>query len=282
MDRFFILTNRTKDPEHTFTDQVITYLKDAGKACEEVHPWQEQIADQVGESLEGACLLVLGGDGTVLDAAARLKGLPLPVFAINLGTLGYLAEVDRSGWKEALDLLIKDEYELEDRMMLEGTLEGRDSTAYALNDVVFSRSGSLRLISINVYVDGQFLNTLNADGVIVSTPTGSTAYNLSAGGPIVEPTGSIILMTPICPQSMYARSLVFSAEDLITLELAHSPHGDENEAEVSFDGRRKMVLREGDRIGVRKSDRILRLVRISRQSFLQTLHKKLSRAEVFS
>ena len=236
----------------------------------------------MGESLEGACLLVLGGDGTVLDAAARLKGLPLPVFAINLGTLGYLAEVDRSGWKEALDLLIKDEYELEDRMMLEGTLEGRDSTAYALNDVVFSRSGSLRLISINVYVDGQFLNTLNADGVIVSTPTGSTAYNLSAGGPIVEPTGSIILMTPICPQSMYARSLVFSAKDLITLELAHSPHGDENEAEVSFDGRRKMILREGDRIGVRKSDRILRLVRISRQSFLQTLHKKLSRAEVFS
>jgi NAD+ kinase len=167
-------------------------------------------------------------------------------------------------------------------MMLEGTLEGRDSTAYALNDVVFSRSGSLRLISINVYVDGQFLNTLNADGVIVSTPTGSTAYNLSAGGPIVEPTGSIIVMTPICPQSMYARSLVFSAKDLITLELAHSPHGDENEAEASFDGRRKMILREGDRIGIRKSGRTLRLLRISRQSFLQTLHKKLSRAEGFS
>lgn len=281
LDRFYILTNRTKDPEHTFTDEVIRYLESAGKICQEVHPWQEQISDQVGASLEGACLLVLGGDGTVLDAAARLKGLPLPVFAINLGTLGYLAEVDRSGWKEALDLLMQDAYELEDRMMLEGRLPGREGEAYALNDVVFFRSGSLRLISINVYVDGQFLNTVNADGVIVATPTGSTAYNLSAGGPIVEPTGSIIVLTPICAQSMYARSLVFSAKDLITLELAHSPHGGGNEAEASFDGRKKMILREGDRIEIRKSARTVRLVRISRQSFLQTLHKKLSRADGF-
>ena len=219
--------------------------------------------------------------GTVLDAAARLKGLTLPVFAINLGTLGYLAEVERNGWKEALDKLIADDYELADRMMLEGTQAGRNNTAYALNDVVISRSGALRLISINIYVDGQFLNTINADGIIVATPTGSTAYNLSAGGPIVEPTGDIIVITPICSQSMYARSLVFSASDQIILELAHSSHGDDNEAEASFDGRRMMLLREGDRIEIRKSERITRMVRISRQSFLQTLHKKLYRAEGF-
>lgn len=281
MDRFFILTNDSKDPDHFFTKGVMEYLEGAGCRCEEVHTWQEQICDQAGPDLAGACLLVLGGDGTVLDAAARLKGLTLPVFAINLGTLGYLAEVERNGWKEALDKLIADDYELADRMMLEGTQAGRNNTAYALNDVVISRSGALRLISINIYVDGQFLNTINADGIIVATPTGSTAYNLSAGGPIVEPTGDIIVITPICSQSMYARSLVFSASDQIILELAHSSHGDDNEAEASFDGRRMMLLREGDRIEIRKSERITRMVRISRQSFLQTLHKKLYRAEGF-
>ncbi len=281
MDRFFILTNDSKDPDHSFTKEVMEYLEGAGCRCEEVHTWQEQICDQAGPDLAGACLLVLGGDGTVLDAAARLKGLTLPVFAINLGTLGYLAEVERNGWKEALDKLIADDYELADRMMLEGTQAGRNNTAYALNDVVISRSGALRLISINIYVDGQFLNTINADGIIVATPTGSTAYNLSAGGPIVEPTGDIIVITPICSQSMYARSLVFSASDQIILELAHSSHGDDNEAEASFDGRRMMLLREGDRIEIRKSERITRMVRISRQSFLQTLHKKLYRAEGF-
>ena len=281
MDRFFILTNDSKDPDHFFTKGVMEYLEGAGCRCEEVHTWQEQICDQAGPDLAGACLLVLGGDGTVLDAAARLKGLTLPVFAINLGTLGYLAEVERNGWKEALDKLITDDYELADRMMLEGTQAGRNNTAYALNDVVISRSGALRLISINIYVDGQFLNTINADGIIVATPTGSTAYNLSAGGPIVEPTGDIIVITPICSQSMYARSLVFSASDQIILELAHSSHGDDNEAEASFDGRRMMLLREGDRIEIRKSERITRMVRISRQSFLQTLHKKLYRAEGF-
>ena len=281
MDRFFILTNDSKDPDHSFTKGVMEYLEGAGCRCEEVHTWQEQICDQAGPDLAGACLLVLGGDGTVLDAAARLKGLTLPVFATNLGALGYLAEVERNGWKEALDKLIADDYELADRMMLEGTQAGRNNTAYALNDVVISRSGALRLISINIYVDGQFLNTINADGIIVATPTGSTAYNLSAGGPIVEPTGDIIVITPICSQSMYARSLVFSASDQIILELAHSSHGDDNEAEASFDGRRMMLLREGDRIEIRKSERITRMVRISRQSFLQTLHKKLYRAEGF-
>lgn len=279
MDRFYILTNTSKDPDHSFTRGVMDYLRKSGCMCEEVHTWQEQISDQAGPDLTGACLLVLGGDGTVLDAAARLKGLTLPVFAINLGTLGYLAEVERSGWKEALDKLIRDDYELADRMMLEGAQRGKENTAYALNDVVISRSGSLRLISINIYVDGQFLNTINADGVIVATPTGSTAYNLSAGGPIVEPTGDIIVITPICSQSMYARSLVFSASDLITLEVAHSSHGDDNEAEASFDGRRMMILREGDRIEIRKSERFIRMIKISRQSFLQTLHKKLYRAE---
>ena len=146
--------------------------------------------------------IILGGDGTLLQAATDLGDKDIPFLGINLGTLGFLAEVNVSDIEDALDKLIAGEYEIENRMMLYGRSfsgEEEKDNARALNDIVITRKGSLEIINFNIYVNGQFLHKYHADGIIVATPTGSTGYNLSAGGPVVEPKANLILISPICP-----------------------------------------------------------------------------------
>ena len=135
------------------------------------------------------CIIVLGGDGTLLEAARDTVDLDIPLIGVNLGTLGYLAEVDKENLSEALRRLCGDDYTVERRMMLEGQITGETDCrrSYALNDIVVSRSGSLQMLHFHILVNGHFLKGYSADGIIVSTPTGSTGYNMSAGGPIVEP-----------------------------------------------------------------------------------------------
>lgn len=276
MKHFYVITNNQKDPDRVTTERIRSYLEKNGCACEiQEQTGQEDIhTDETRIPAETECILVLGGDGTILQASRDTVNLEIPVIGVNLGTLGYLAEIEQDHLEPALDRLIRDDYELEKRMMLRGTIDGNEIDA--LNDIVISRKGSLRIITYNVYVNNRLLLTFSADGIIIATPTGSTGYNLSAGGPIVEPRAEMILVTPICPHTTNARTIVLSPEDEISVELPYGRDDAPQEVELNFDGTTKLSFRTGERISITCSPRHVEFVKLDQESFLQVLHKKMS------
>lgn len=289
MRRFYLITNEAKDPQGVFTKKIADVIKKhGGEAIFAADEKQALAADEADVD----CALVMGGDGTLLRAARNMMDSKIPLLGINLGTLGYLAEVESACAEEAIARLFADAYVREERMMLfgklltdktsdGGTSHKADQSAeeqYALNDIVISRCGTLQILNVRIYVNDRFLNDYCADGVIVATPTGSTGYNLSAGGPIVEPSASLMLLTPICPHTLNTRSIVFSPEDEITVEIPPGKDGHEQMVEANFDGSYKAALRTGDRILIRRADRTTGIVRLNTESFLSVLHKKMSEA----
>lgn len=283
MDVFYIITNSLKDPNLTLTRQIQRYLESRGKRCyyqKEKHDGGEFSSTDSGLIPEDTdCAIVLGGDGTLIQAARDLKDRQLPLFGVNLGTLGYLVETERSQVFPALDHLLLGAYELEERVMLKGTVYRGGASAFtdtALNDIVISRSGPLRLLNYDLYVNGQLLNAYSADGIIVSTPTGSTGYSLSAGGPIVEPTASMLVITPICSHALNTRSIVLSGEDKIRIEVCKNRRGEKESAEVSFDGHSNLVMATGDSLEIERAGQRTRIVKLDRQSFLENLRRKMS------
>ncbi len=286
MNRFYIVTNRTKDPELETTNYICDYLKQRGKT---VHVITHETLPKYGTERtqcnplhipeDTDCILVLGGDGTLLQAARDTVQLNIPLLGINLGTLGFLAEVETSGITDALEQLLEDDYETQERMMLDGYVmrDGKElCRAHALNDIVVNRYGQLMVLSYEVYVNGQKLNSYQADGIIVATPTGSTGYNLSAGGPIVEPGAQLMVMTPICPHTLNTRSIVLSAADTIEIMIGYGRGEAVQEAQINFDGGISQRLKTGDKVILHKSEQTTKLIRMNRVSFLETLHKKMS------
>lgn len=283
MDHFYVITNPAKDTDLKVTHFIRDYLIKQGKTCVidtgGDNKNQEGYTDQSRVDAKTDCVIVLGGDGTLLQAAADLVNMDIPFLGINLGTLGFLAEVNVSETEEALNRLIQNDYEIEERMMLCGTGPigtPRKEEARALNEIVITRKGSLQIINFNIYVNGQFLHRYHADGVIVATPTGSTGYSLSAGGPIVEPRANLILVSPICPHSMQSRSIVLSSEDTVMIELEAGRDENRREVEAIFDGSHKIPLQAGDRVEIRKSRKTTGIIKLSQMSFLEALHKKMS------
>ena len=273
MDRFLIVTNDRKDADKTITKKVKRLLEEAGKTCFLCQKDEQKniVKESVPDNLD--CAIVIGGDGSLIEVARLLWKRDVPVLGINMGTLGYLTEVEVGHIEEAVSKISNEDYEVEERMMLEGLFED-GSRDVSLNDIVISRKGDLRLIHFRLYVNGELLNSYEADGVIISTPTGSTAYNLSAGGPIVEPTASLIVITPICSHALNTSSIVLSAEDEIVVEIGMGRHGPE-EVYASFDGADTVVRRTGDKIIVRKSETSTKILKLSRVSFLETLRRKM-------
>ena len=274
MEHFLIVTNDGKDADGRVTAKVRQLLTDAGKTCVlcEKDGDKKIIREKIPEKID--CAVVIGGDGSLIEVARFLHGRNIPVLWINMGTLGYLTEVEVNHIEDAFAQILEGDYTLEDRMMLEGTLQdGRKDIS--LNDIVVSRKTEIRLIHFRIYVNGELLNTYEADGVIISTPTGSTAYNLSAGGPIVEPTASMIVITPICPHALNTSSIVLSAEDEIVIEIAEGRHDAVEEAMVAFDGADTLPLVTGDRVTIRRAGASTRLMRLSRISFLEMLRRKM-------
>ena len=195
------------------------------------------------EEVNAECVIVLGGDGTLVRAARDMAGIGVPLIGVNLGTLGYLCELDKISVFPAIDRMFEDQYEVEDRMMLEGysLVDGAQSEATAaMNDIVIHRVGSAQIINLVIRVGGEYLTTYSADGVIISTPTGSTGYSMSAGGPIVDPKIKLLLITPINPQSFSSRSIVVGADAQIEVMLVKRRPEEDETAEVSFDGDRFM------------------------------------------
>lgn len=274
MEHFLIVTNDGKDADGRVTAKVKQLLTDAGKTCVlcEKDGDKKIIREKIPEKID--CAVVIGGDGSLIEVARFLHGRNIPVLGINMGRLGYLTEVEVNHIEDAFAQIFEGDYTLEDRMMLEGTLQdGRKDIS--LNDIVVSRKTEIRLIHFRIYVNGELLNTYEADGVIISTPTGSTAYNLSAGGPIVEPTASMIVITPICPHALNTSSIVLSAEDEIVIEIAEGRHDAVEEAMVAFDGADTLPLVTGDRVTIRRAGASTRLMRLSRISFLEMLRRKM-------
>lgn len=280
MERFYIVANSDKDENMRVSYELADYLTSKGKHC--IIRGKDQERQESHQQLlkeDADLILVLGGDGTLLRAARELADKRIPFLGINLGRLGYLAEIERHNIRAAMDQLLAGEYFIEERMMLEGRvysggrMTGKD---VALNDIVLNRSGALRVVDYNVYVNDQYLNSFTADGVIVSTPTGSTGYSLSAGGPIISPTASMLVLTPICPHTLNSRSIVFSGEDRIRIEIGDLRRSGREEARASFDGAAFYGMKPGDHVEVRRSEEVTRILRINRISFLEVLRNKLS------
>ena len=283
MDKFYIITNNDKDKDFQITNEIVSYLKKNGKKC------QVQKAER---KLEGAyhytnpelipegtqCILVLGGDGTLLQAARDVVYRKIPMLGINLGTLGFLAEVDRQSIHAALDKLIADDYEIEERMMLTGTVWHGDKIIgqdIALNDIVIGREGPLRVVRFKNYVNDVYLNSYNADGIIIATPTGSTGYSLSCGGPIVSPNAAMTLMTPIAPHTLNTRSIIFPEEDVITVELGEGRRQVQEQGLASFDGDTEIPIVTGDRIVIQKASASVKILKLNHLSFVEVLRQKM-------
>ncbi len=284
MNKFYIVTNKDKDAGFCHTCEICEYIRAKGCECQ----YQEYDFTKNSGTYNSAdinkipvgteCVLVLGGDGTLIQAARDLADGEVPVFGINIGNIGFLTEIDMSQVYPAIDNLIEDKYFLDKRMLLSGTVIRGGVEVFkgvALNDIVLNRVGPLRIIHFDIFVNNEFLISYRADGLIVSTPTGSTAYNLSAGGPIVRPGTESIVMTPICPHMLNKSSVIFGSEDVLEIRLKESDFADEKRV-VTFDGDNYFELEEGDQIFIQSSDRKATFVRTEKYNFLQILRNKLS------
>lgn len=274
MNRFFIVTNDGKDTDYIVTNKIKHLLEDAGKTCIlcEKDADKRIIKEAIPEEID--CAIVIGGDGSFIEVARVLQRHDIPILGVNMGTLGYLTEVEVSHIEEAIAKIIADDYTTENRMMLEGIFENGDRDI-SLNDIIVSRKGVLRVIHFDLFVDGELLNSYEADGVIISTPTGSTAYNLSAGGPIVQPTASMIVITPICSHALNTSSIVLSADAEIVIRIGEGRNGTREEVLVAFDGADMVTLFTGDSVTIRKSDAATKIMKLSRVSFLEILRRKM-------
>lgn len=225
------------------------------------------------------CIIVIGGDGTLIQAARDLRTLDIPLIGVNMGHLGFLAEIEQDNLEETLEMIMNNKCKIESRIMLSGSVYRDGKVVYkdiSLNDIVFGRAGNLRVIDFKIYVNNEYLNLYSADGVIIATPTGSTAYNLSAGGPILEPCANIMVITPICSHTLSQRSIVLSADSDIKIEICSNRHSDDNDTKAYFDGNSSFILKAGDIIEVSKSHLSTKIMKLNRMSFVEVLHNKMN------
>lgn len=281
MKKFVLITNAYKDKDLRLSNEIVSYIEKNGGSGKILLSNVENTegSDFEVEDIEKNtdCILVLGGDGTLIRAATKVESLQIPLIGVNLGTLGYLCELEEATIYDAIDRLMADTYMMEHRLMLTGHKAGCEESRIALNDIVIHRTGNLQILSIKVYVNDELLSNYHADGIIVATPTGSTGYSMSAGGPIVDPNGKLLLLTPNNAHNLNSKSIVLDANDTIEIEIAsRRTQQDENEkACVSFDGDSFIELSVGDRFVITKATHYTRICKLKKRSFLEILRKKM-------
>lgn len=277
MNNFLIIANKQKDINLEITEQIKHHITRMGAVCNVYDQYNRNVTSiDIPEGTQ--CILVIGGDGTILAAARMLVGNTIPLLGINLGTLGFLADVNLADLSKTLDLLLKGQYQVENRIMLTAEVykQGEKAATYiALNDFNINRCGASRVIGLKVGINGSTIDCYRADGVIVCTPTGSTGYNLSAGGPIINPTCKNFVITPICPHSLTARSIVLAKEDVVTVEVEQIRSNIKEEAIISFDGREGLSIVPGDQVKIYKSQEVTPFIKATEVSFVQILKEKL-------
>lgn len=272
MKSVYIFMHQRKPNVTDLTKQICSAFHGVGISVS-AEPWLEALAgsDEFEKREPEACdaIVAVGGDGTLLRANTTAVPRGLPVLGINVGRVGFLAELELDQLKSAVKSIANDDYTINTRMMLKASVGKREMLA--LNDVVLSRGGYSRLIGINAWVDGDQIGRFIADGVIVATPTGSTGYSLSAGGPIVCPEVACMLLTPICAHSLQHRPVVTSASQTIAIRL-----DGEHDAMLSIDGMEPSRLGGGETLTVTCAKEQARFIRLKPESFFHTIQYKLS------
>lgn len=219
-------------------------------------------------------LIVFGGDGTFLLGARIIQNQDIPIIGVNLGKVGFLAEISLKNMFAELEDILNGQFLSQDRIVLEGILETQpDQKFYSLNDIVISNSGLARVITITLYVDNEFLNEYHADGFIIATPTGSTAYSLSANGPIVAPNIPLIILNPICPHSLNVRPLIVPLDSEIRIHVETKIDGN---IYLTIDGQRGRYLESGDNIIIKTAPIKTRIIHTEKWSFYKILKEKLN------
>ena len=226
---------------------------------------------------DSVCVMVFGGDGTIIQAARELAPEGIPILGVNLGTVGFLAEVELHEIHEAIDAVFEKNFHLEKRFMLSGKVIKEGKTVYeanALNDIVVARGNLVRAIRTAVYIDGNPMKSLYGDGIIVTTPTGSTGYNLSAGGSIIMPDAEVFGILPICPHSLDSRGVITSASSKVDIAVEWNKKSEPEEAIVSFDGNKGIRMMPGDRVEIIKAELTVPFLRINDFKFFDSVRKK--------
>src|SRR5262245_666066 len=219
-------------------------------------------------------LLVFGGDGTMLRVARELRAVGTPILGIKVGGLGFLTAAPSRRLAEALAQIWTEQYSIEPRTLIEADcpVRGKTATFHALNDFVLSRGATSRLIQLEVRVDGEKLTRYRCDGLIVSSPTGSTAYSLAAGGAVVSPTAEVFTLTPVCPHTLSNRSVIVRLDSKVEVKVLSQ----KVETILAADGQVQTPLTAGDTVTIRRSRASIRLVRLAGSSFFETLRAKLN------
>ena len=273
------VTNIEKDPTLQETKKMVDFV--LKKGCEvyvsetfsDVHP--DVIATSSSEMYKSVdFVVVIGGDGTILRVARSAAIFDTPILGINFGTLGYLADVEKVNAIDAIEKVLNGDFTIENRMMLEPYVE-RGCVSHeinlALNEVCITNSVCSRMIKLSVEVNGEYFDTFRADGIIVSKPTGSTAYNLSAGGPILSPHTELMTITHICPHTLYARPFVIDGNDVVRIRV----QSNYNNVQMSCDGQSTVQMKNDDVIVVKKSRYVTRIIKTTNMNFYDILRRKM-------
>jgi len=280
LDSVGLIVNYKKEKTRETACRIIDWLNSKKlKVCIEGNKGKEIGMEELNcpteKFLKNVDLIIsLGGDGTLLRAARLAATKDIPVFGVNLGGLGFLTQVGIDGLEKSLEKLYQGKYFLDERMMLNCTVKRREEEIKkftALNDVVIGKGAFARIICLTTYVNNDYVITYSADGLVVSTSTGSTAYSLSAGGPIVNPNINSIILTPICPHTLSARPLIVGENDQVKIKLESS----EEKVMVTIDGQEGFVLKPKDEVIIKKSDRKAHLITFKEKSFYAILREKL-------
>ena len=272
MDKIVIITNQKKDEDGYIT-----------KKCTDILCPHFQIEYDNGtdtsltkKTLSGSkAAIVIGGDGTILAASLAAAECKVPVLGINLGNLGYLADIELTDLDDGLKAFIDGNYTIEERFMIEAKCRSKDGNVTllpALNDIVVSRASYTRMIALDVLVDSHFLSSYVGDGIVISTPTGSTAYSLSAGGPVAHPGLDVSIITPVCSHTMGSKPVIVPGKSNITVRF----HGTfDDKSMLTADGQRAIKIVDGDTITVSASPLKTKLIKVTDRNFCEILHKKL-------
>lgn len=281
-NNFLLIPNPTKPESVDFVSVAARHIADCGKKATVPLKYKNLVGDApsvvfaADDDLAGVDIaVVLGGDGTVLRNIDYIRRLGVPLFGVNFGHLGYLTQCEPELAIECLDRVMRGDFEIEERIMLNCRIVsgGKVREFTGLNEVVLHRAAFAGALHVTVHINGNFIERFAADGVLVSTPTGSTAYNMSAGGPVIIPTASNLVITPICAHAMADCSIVASGDDIICIKLADLRGGES--ACLSVDNIDNCAFGADSELTVTKSCCSLRLVNFNDNSFYQTLKHKL-------
>ncbi len=271
-----LVTNEQKDKDFVLTNKIIDLI--AGRASVYTEDASVLNASHLSEEnyAKMDIFLVLGGDGTLLSISRLAAKLNIPVIGVNLGRLGFLSEIEKENLEEDIEKLLSGEFKIQERMMLSAEVNGDDNTC-ALNDVIITRKNSLlKILEFDVYLDDEFVDHFMADGIIISTPTGSTAYSLSAGGPVADPSMNIMIITPICPHKMYSRTIIVPYDKKITIKNRST---DKSKAVVAADSQMIGEISSGEAVVIGAAKEKFKLIKLHGFRFFSALHNKLVKKE---